>query len=143
VVKIRRQGVSFADISALRSALRHGQAGAAEFQKALAEAINSSATTPAKADPRRSTSVCSGSSLPGHLRRMVYGPIRAWLWSLFPTLIRYNLAVAGHITSANGWFGGLLPSDPRDSFCYLVPSTRSTVYCRPLYRCHLVGGLLS
>jgi hypothetical protein len=40
---------------------------------------------------------------------MVYGPIAAMLFELFPTRIRYSgLSLPYHI--GNGWFGGLMPS---------------------------------
>jgi MFS family permease len=40
---------------------------------------------------------------------MVYGPIAAWLFELFPARIRYtSLSLPYHI--GNGWFGGFLPT---------------------------------
>ena len=108
VVKFGDKVVSFAEISA--SVQGDTAKQAAEFKKALAEAIKA-AGYPAKADPAQINKpmVIGILTILVIYVTMVYGPIAAMLVELFPTRIRYtSLSLPYHI--GNGWFGGFLPA---------------------------------
>ncbi|MCK9285193.1 MAG: MFS transporter [Rhodocyclaceae bacterium] len=86
------------------------KAKAAEFDKAMAEAIKA-AGYPAKADPAQVNipAVLALLTVLVIYVTMVYGPIAAWLVELFPARIRYtSMSLPYHI--GNGWFGGFLPT---------------------------------